>query len=213
MATTSRQLQRRDKDGLTLQMRNTLQALALESDWRIACASVDVLPATLQSWLQNDEAFGNRYDQLLGPSLEIAKDMMEQRALKAAGMYDEALDAVRTIARDVSCPKCGHTFMAFQTTPDWSARLKAGDTIMKTAGILIDRRKIEQTNVNLSFEQSMALAQVQYAVTLAKRTGGVPQITVSPSMLEQLKRKGAIEGEVISSKVIHDSDGGVQPGA
>ena len=209
MAPTSRQLQRRDQDGLTLQMRNTLQALAQESDWRVACASVDVLPATLQSWLQNDASFGDRYDQLLGPSIEIAKDMMEQRALKAAGMYDEALDAVRTIARDVSCPKCAHTFTAFQTAPDWSARLKAGDTVMKTAGILIDRRKIEQTNVNLSFEQSMALAQVKYAVTLAKRIGGAPQITVSPSMLEQLKRKGAIEGEVISSKVIHDSDGGV----
>ena len=212
MATaTSRQLQRRDKDGVTLQQRNVLQALAQEQDWRAACTSVEVLPKTLQGWLQNDEAFGARYDNLLGPSLEIAKDMMEQRALKAAGMYDEALDAVRTIARDVACPKCDHKFTAFQTAPDWSARLKAGDTIMKTAGILIDRRKIEQTNVNLSFEQSMALAQIQYALPTAKRTGRPPDITVSPSMVEQLKRKGAIEGEITSSKVIHDSNNGVQP--
>lgn len=204
MTTASRQLQRRDKDGLTLQQRNTLQALAQEEDWRKACASVGVLPATLQKWLQTDEKFGARYDQLLGPALDIAQSIIETSALKAAGMYEEAMDAVRTVTRDVTCPECSHRFTAFQTVPDWSNRLRAGDTILKVSNILIERKRIDQTITTLNFEETMALAQIRYA----QRKG--QDNVVSPGMMDVLRRKGVVD-EAPTVEVLDDSDDGVQP--
>lgn len=202
-----RQLQVKDDEGLTLQQRNLLQELALHpGDWRRACANAEVAPKRCQSWLANNAAFLSEYNSLVGSSLDIVQDRMEDLAHRAGDMYEEAIEAVRYWSKDVSCPKCKHEFSVPIGGPDWNARLRSGDTIMKVSRILLDRKEIQQTNINLSVEQSMALMSYQWSIANGK------QPTVKPSVLDELRRMGEINDNPASSEVVDVSHSRIQPG-
>lgn len=177
----NRQLQARDADGLTLTMRRALQSLALTDDWRDACVEARVSPNSVKHWLSTNEEFRAAYNDLLGPAVAVVRDMVETLGIKAAGMYDEALDALRTVERNVCCPKCNHEFTLPESGPDWNARLRAGDTVLKTSRILKDVKVTEGTITHLSMEEALALASAQYAI----RHGHEP--TIPPRMMEKLR--------------------------
>lgn len=207
VTTSGRQLQAKDDEGLTLQQRNLLQELALHpGDWRLACTNAEVAPKLCQSWLSTNESFLSAYNNLVGSSLDIVQDRMEDLAHRAGDMYEEAMEAVRYWSKDVSCPKCKHEFSVSIGGPDWNARLRSGDTIMKVSRVLIDRKQIEQTSVKLEVEDFMALKSYEWSV--AKKL----PIRVKPSVLDKLRREGLINDNPTSGEVVDAEFSGVQPG-
>lgn len=178
---TTKHLQVRDGDGLTLVQRRCLQELALTANWRQACDNAEVPPNTLRHWLSTNADFQSAYNDLLGPAVDVARDMIESTALKAAGMYEEAVEAVKMVELEIVCPQCKHEFSVANPRPDWSTRLRAGDTVLKVAKLLIDRKEISGTLTHLSMEQNLALARARFFL----RSGRVPDLP--PSVMEILR--------------------------
>ncbi len=177
----NRQLQARDADGLTLTQRRALQELAFTDDWRQACVKAKVSPHSVKHWLSTNEAFHTAYNNLLGPAVAVVRDMMESSAVKAAGMYEKALDALKTVEREIRCPECQHEFILPESGPDWNARLRAGDTVMRVAKVLKDVKEIGGTITHLSMEENLALASAQHSI----RNGQEP--TIPPRMMDKLR--------------------------
>lgn len=200
-----RQLQVKDDEGLTLQQRALLEELGMHpGDWRQACKNAEVLPSLLQGWLARNPAFLAAYNGLIEAPLDIVKEQMEDTAHKAAAMYDEAVGAVKMVELDVACPKCQHEFSVVNPLPDWNTRLRSGDMAMQISGLKIDRKQIEQMNVNLTVEQSMALMSWRYS-----KQNGKP-VTVKPSVLDELRRKGVLNDNPTSSDIIDVGESGVR---
>ena len=143
---------------MTITQRQLLQEVTLKPDLDEACEKVGIKLATVKKWLQRDEAFGDAYDEIFKDSLAIAKGLMEGAAARATGVYEEALTATKIGEVDVQCTHCGEDFQTVASMPDWTARLKAAEIILKTSNILVDRRQIEQTTVHLTMEERLAIA-------------------------------------------------------
>jgi hypothetical protein len=178
---TTRHLQAKDEDGLTLVQRRCLQELALTTNWRQACDNADVPANTLRHWLSTDAPFQAAYNDLLGPAIAVARDMIESTALKAAGMYEEAVEAVNMVELELVCPECKHEFSIANPRPDWATRLRAGDTVLKVAKLLIDRKEISGTLTHLTLEETLAVARWKH------------DKQIPPVMIERLRQKGLIE--------------------
>lgn len=153
----------------------------MTSNWREACEKAGVPANSLKYWLAHEPAFQKAYNSLLGPAVEVARDMIESTAVRAAGMYDEAIDAIKGIDCTVVCPACQHEFSAKVGEPDWAARLRAGDTVLKVSRILKDVKEIGATITHLSVEESLALARLKYALD----HGIAPDIP--PHMMEKIR--------------------------
>jgi hypothetical protein len=195
---TTKALQTRDKDGLTLAQRRLLGELALTTNWRQACTNAGVPPNTLRSLLSTNKAFQAAYNNLLGPAVEVARDMLESSVIKVAGMYDEAVEAVKMVELEIVCPECKHEFPVANPHPDWATRLRAGDTVLRVAKLLKDVKEISGTITHLTLEESLALARW-------KHDG-----QISPSMIERLRQKGLLN-ETNSPTVVDDRIDGLRP--
>ncbi len=204
---TTKALQVRDKDGLTLAQRRLLQELALTTNWRQACDNAGVPPRTLRHLLSTNVAFQDSYNNLLGPALDIARDMIESTSLKVAGMYDEAVEAVKMVELELACPECKHEFSISNPRPDWPTRLRAMDTVLKVAKLLVDRKEISGTLTHLNMEQSLALARAKFRL----RNGLEPDIP--PALMDILRPhlKEGIPHEDDSDKVVDAGGAGVRP--
>jgi len=174
-----RQLQVKDELGLTLEQRKLLSELAL-SDWRSACETLNINPRTARSWLLGPE-FRAAYDGLVSTGVETARKVMENKAFRATEMYDEALDAMRTIEQEVICPHCDTPFTAEISVPDWNPRLRAGEVILKVARIYKDVREQETIITHLGLEERLALAKYKYAL----EHGQDPNIP--PALMERIR--------------------------
>ena len=204
--TSSRQIQFKDDDGLTLQQRGLLQELVLHpGDWRTACDNAEVKPSLCQSWLAKNDDFRDAYNLLIGPTIDIVTEQMKGLAHKAADMFDESVEAVRMVKLDVSCPECKHEFSVGDPRPDWSVRQRAGDMIMRTSGVYVDRKQIQQTNITLNVEQSMALMSYRWSTE-----NGLP-ITISPSLISELRKLGEIN-DPAPTEVVDAEHRGIQSG-
>jgi hypothetical protein len=204
---TSRNLQVKDADGLTLVQRRLLQELALTADWRQACANAEVPANTLRHLLSTNVAFVDAYNKLLGPAVEVARDMMESTAVKAAGMYEEAVEAVRMVELEIVCPECKHEFSTTNPYPDWATRLRAGDTVLKVTKLLKDVKEISGSITHLNMEQSLALAKARYHIRRGEDPG------LSPALMEMLRPHLQEENphENAPDKVIDVGSDGVRP--
>lgn len=181
MGRNNRQLQVRGAEGLTLVQSRVLQEMALTTDWREACARVEANPRTVRSWLEHDPAFQDAYAALIGPAISTARDLMESSALKAAGVYNEAMEAIKVIEQEVTCPHCSLPFMTEMGMPDWNSRLRAGDTVMKVARILKDVSEKSVTITHLTMEDNLAIARANWEISQGL------QPTIPPAMLERLR--------------------------
>ena len=182
VTTSGRQLQAKDDEGLTLEQRNLLQELGMHAgDWKQACVNSQIPQKRCQRWLANNEAFLSAYNNLVGSSLDIVQDRMEDLAHRAGDMYEEAMEAVRYWSKDVTCPKCTHEFSVPVGGPDWNARLRAGDTLLKSAKILKDVKEISGSITHLSMEESLALAKAKHAMR-----NGLP-LNLPPSLMAKIR--------------------------
>jgi len=159
-----RGLQRRGPDGLMLIQRQFFQELLVQGSWRKACAALNIKERRVRGWLEADEAFGKAYDDLFGlEDAKLTRRELELMSGRAAGMYDEALEAERGLRQEVICPKCKEKFAINYTRPDWRIRLRAGDTILRASKILQDTKEIKGTmfNINLTGDEAIALLAIR----------------------------------------------------
>jgi hypothetical protein len=156
--------QHRGTDGLMLVQRQFLQELLAQGSTRKACDVLKIRERRVRGWLTEDDAFRSAFDNLF--SLEeatLTRREMEIMSGRAAGMYDEALDAERGRKIKAVCPKCGERFEAGYTAPDWRIRIRAGDTILRAAKILQETKEIKGTvtHVNLTGAEAIALLAIR----------------------------------------------------
>ncbi len=183
---------RKDEDGLTLAMREVLQEMAHEPDIRRACGNAKVPFSTVKSWLQKEPGFQAAYDNLTTPATELIREIMEGHAMRATGMYAEAIDATDVVDVEVKCPDCDNVFHTEVAQPNWQARLKAGEVAMKVARVLKDVRESTHVNIKLTLEEAVAVAAIK---------SGRP---VPPAMFARLRAKGALD-EVDTSSLLASS--------
>lgn len=154
-------IRRRDLDGLSLPQRRLLQEFALTPDPKVACDQAEVKFSTFRSWLQKDKDFGDAYDELLGRAIELAKDLVEASSVRASGVFEEALTAVKISALHVNCPSCNERFEVEASRPDWTTRLKAANAIAKISGLIVDQYHIEKIVFQPTLEEMVAIAKAR----------------------------------------------------
>ncbi len=190
MTTKANPIRKRDGDGLMLDQRRLLQALASGMDPHAACRQEDITWGRFRHWIEGDEAFRMAFDNLVGSSVDTAKEMIASMAVKATTVLVDALEAEKQIPVEVVCPKagCGHKFTAYATVADMQYRMRAMENVLKSTEILRDVRK---TDVNvthsLDLESMIALQRV-------KRGMEIP-----PHIRERFKQQGLLgagEGDV-----------------
>ena len=95
---------------------------------------------------------------------------------------------MKGVATSVQCPKCHLNFSIFTEHPDWNARLRAADTVLKASDLLKDNKtlRVEGEVLVLTIVERLSLAQIQKA-----RREGLTD-TVSLQMKRRLIEKGAI---------------------
>lgn len=176
---------RRNKQGLTIKQRAFLTELAASTrnakSWRDAAKAIGVNPKTVLRWLRGDPNFARAYDNLFDATATTVKKYLDHLTLRAAEVYDEALDAAAEHRSTVVCPSCGHKFDHTIVIPEWQARLKAADTVMRTMKVLTDVKQVETRSIKMSWEQALALA--------AYRAGR----PIPPRLEEQLRTSGLLD--------------------
>lgn len=175
---------RRNKSGLTLKQRAFLTELAASTrkagSWREAARAIGITPKTVLRWLKNDPAFAHAYDNLFDSTSNTIKKYLDHLTLRAAEVYDEALDASAEKKELTTCPSCGHRFEVSIVVPEWQARLRAADTVMKSTRLLTDVKQIETKNIRMTWEEALALAAYR---------AGKP---IPPALEERLRTAGLL---------------------
>lgn len=187
MGNNGRQLQRKDDDGLTLAMRRVLGELALTPSFKQAAENAEVPVSTVKHWLATDDDFRRQYDGLLGPVVEVSRNLMEANSAQAAEMYGEAIEANEPTEHELTCPDCEHTFTAVIQAPNWPTRLRAGETVLRASKVLKDVRETETIITNLNLEERLALARWQWNKRNPQEMQRIP-----PQMVETLRQKGLL---------------------
>ena len=160
-------IRRRDGDGLMLDQRRFISALVESGDVREVCRQESISWNRFKGWVQKDLHFQEALDRAIGPSVETVRAMMEHSAIKAAGVYDDALEAVHYITESVKCPcGCEHTFDVQILWKDWGTRLKAGEVVLKAAKVLKDVREVHGTVTHLSLEENIALQRMRRGLSI-----------------------------------------------
>ena len=171
-------VRKRDGDGLMIDQRRLLQAIPHYGDPKEACEAEGISWTRFSSWLSKDEAFQQAFNDCFGSPVETVKALFESSALKAWTVYDDALDATHTVKQHVTCPNeqdvtcpcgcaetftvlCNHTFPVEFETSNEAIRLRAGETVLKTAKVLVERKEVTQTNIRLSLEEMVALTRLK----------------------------------------------------
>jgi len=171
----------RDSQGLMPQQLHVLSSLALNPDWKAACAEADVEIGRLRHWLRHDDAFRAAYNKLMVGALEETKAKLSSLLPRVSNVFEDALDATSTL--DVDCPECGHSFGV--GVPAWAIRKWAAEALLKQHGQLATRVEVsgEVQHPVLTLEEYLALA-------LLRRGGEVP-----PGVLAALRERGLLESE------------------
>jgi hypothetical protein len=173
----------RDGQGLMLEQRRFLQELVIQGSFRKACKALDFKEHRIRRWLREDSAFKDAYDDLFGPEdLEVSKKEMHLLAAKAAGLYEDALEAIRLLKVNVQCPHCKEKFDLDTSRPDWRIRMRAAETILKVAKLLQETKEIKGTMLNVQLTGDEILALTAYKAGMY-----VPE-----AVLARLRERGII---------------------
>lgn len=171
----------RDRHGLLPQQRLVLQELLTSRSWADAEAAHGVTPRTIGRWMRSDPRFRAAYEKLFDDRGETIRKEVAASAAKAADTLEAALDATSSEKLDVTCPNCHVEFEVDLRKPNWSARLRAAESVLKIGGQLKDVKKIEGEIVHMSIEHKIAL------VRLARG------LSVPPGIMEDLRKMNLLE--------------------
>ncbi len=196
--TAAHPILKRDADGLMLDQRKLLQALAGGVEPHTACQKEGVTWSRFLGWLAKDKAFGEAFDNL-GSSVGTAKALVDSMAIKATTVLGDALEAEKRVPVEVTCPEddggCGHQFTAYADVADMQHRKWAADRVFKSTEIVKD---VQKTDVNV--KHSIAPEQLERAIALARWQAG---LDVPPHLVEQFLTegiRGPDEGDVIEAE-------------
>lgn len=168
-ARNSSSVQRRDANGLLIEQRRFFQELAVYGDPKKACEEADITWGRFKNWLSRDKHFQEAYDNMLSPSLDLVREMLETSAPKAAGVVDAALDSDDTMEYDVVCDEQHEGPRHFKTyikIPNWQVKLRASEMIFKATKLLKDVKEISGTVTHMTLEDRIALASHNAGRTL-----------------------------------------------
>ena len=191
------QLRGRDEKGLTLDQRRYLQKLSDSGDWKKAAEDCDpTIPTTrVKRWLREDSAFKIAYDDLFGQAPEVARRQIAMLSEKAADVAEELLEEMKPISRTFKCMKCGTNNNIVVHVRDAAVRAKMVETIMKSAGVLKDIRKVEMDGeiLVLSLAEKLALAQLDAGQEVSSQMRR--KLLQKGVDVKQYTEEGVIEGE------------------
>jgi hypothetical protein len=145
-------------------------------------------------WLRLDADFQREYNAIMGGSLDATRKVMEAASLEAASTLVDAQEAKTALKVSVTCPKCGKEFDEYIPIEDWKVRIKAAETLLKGAGAIVDRKKVDVDIRELNYGEMMALLLLQ----------GDPSGRIPPAMLAKFREQGLLpvgRGEVIEAEV------------
>jgi len=170
-----------------------LAPLATAPTWQDACQQSSVPTETFRSWLR-EPRFRLAVNKLYNDVDEAVRTPLRSLFPAVASMYEEALAAESSVTRTVTCRNCDEEIEVTVAIPAWSARLKAGDVLMKRAGEIVDSvQRVEVDHggtvkhLTLTVEQELALMRWRRAM----QTG--EEARLSPAMMDELRRLGVIE--------------------
>ena len=176
---------------LSLPQKTFLVELAGRGTIPEALESAGITSRTLRRW-QEDGEFKDAYERIVEENLEVLKSSLGSGATEVADFLREELRSETTLSKTVSCPDCGNRVEVSFWIPNWNARHRAAEMLLKSTGVLKERRETEiKGQVKI-----IVLTAAEQQAFLALERG----IVVPPHMLDRLHDLGlieVIEGEVI----------------
>jgi hypothetical protein len=173
---------RRGSKGLLPQQEEFLQALVRLGSWKAALKTTGFTQGRVWRWLKKDPVFSAAYDSSQDKLAEVAKKAIEAASFDAVRTVTDAQDARKSTSIPVTCPFCHKGFKKTIRVDDWNTRLRASDMILKGAGVIVDKKRIEVDVVQLTFPERIALLMAQ----------GDPNANLPPYMLTKFKEMGLL---------------------
>lgn len=178
-----------DAQGLTLPERRILTEIAMTGSWMEAATNLGYNHRQVRN-LFKKQAFKEEYDKLFDTEeLKSVQREMEMVAGDVAKIYEEAKNAELVKRLPAVCPSCGHKFTFLATVMDWSAKLKAGEVLLRVAGLLRDNKNIK---VEGSVQHTVLTLTADDLIMLQRIKAG---FEVPPHKRQHLIEIGAIEAE------------------
>lgn len=185
-------IRKRDADGLMLDQRRVLQALASGMEPRSACIREEVSWGRFRGWLDKDQHFREAFDNLCSSSVGTAREMLESLAVKAVGAVSDAMESEQWVKVEYVCSDCGHEGETRVNMASHNTRLKGADMVLKADRLLKD---VRETDVNITHQLS---AEDRLFLIRAKRGFAVPEHKMEQFRSQGLLTEGeaeAVEGE------------------
>jgi len=196
-------LKTRDKHGLLPQQRLLLQELLTSNTWQEASIRLGLPSKQFGRWMREDPAFCAAYDALFDSDKgETVRKQISAMAGKASDVLEEAMEATKSTTINATCPECGTEFKIHASGPNWTARLRAAETVTKVGGQLKEMKnlKIEGEIVHMNLEHKLALFML-------KR--GEPEDRIPSYILRDLRdmkalKEGAAGETIIDAEFWHE---------
>ena len=175
----------RDSRGLELHERRLLQEIARTGSWTQAADNLGLTRRNVKM-LFHKPAFKEEYDALFSiEETQATRRELEMLSSDIADLYESAKTAEMEKLVPVECPKCQTKWRITVTVMNWTAKLRAAETLLKIAGILKDTK-----NVKIEGRVNFVLMTVAEQIALMRLKSGFP---VPPHMYQRLKAMGALD--------------------
>lgn len=176
---------------LTLPMKAFLQELIALGSVKAALASVDGAERSLRRWTKIP-TFRALFDQTILDNTAATRGSLHSSVTGAVDVYEEALQATKTIERKFACEACGERNEVEVIVENWAARLKAAETLLKITGILKEQKTID-FNAKIETRQIIVLTTPEHLAWERYKTG----LPIPPHMEALLTDKGLIGQEAL----------------
>lgn len=181
----------RDDKGLTLKERKLLAEIALSGSWQEAADSTGWTRRQVQRLFIENESFKHEYDAMFGTEeLEVVKRELNLVTSGSGKVFEDALNAEMTKVVHAKCPQCGHSWKIFVTVMDWTAKLRAGETLLKIANIFKETKDVKHSGnvsvVTMTITESLAIRSILAGVRPPRH------------ILDDLRAKGLITPDLQS---------------
>lgn len=173
-----------DARGLTEQQRLFLLEIAAGRTRKEAAKAIDTTLRTVQKWQHRPE-FRQALTEVFDGTIEETKTRLRGATASALDGLIEMQEAMKDATLHVQCPGCGEELEIAAKIPNWTARGRAYELILRAAKVLKDVKEIEGTMTTMTIEQRIALALF--------KTGRYDQIPTF--MWESLQKIGVIPAD------------------
>ena len=167
--------------GLTRLQQEFLLGVADGLTRKEAAKRAEVQLRTVTSW-EKQPAFKAALDEIFEGAVQVSRSRLGGATGAAVDGLLDALDATKDATLHLSCPACGSEIEVEAKVPNWTARNRAHELILRAAKVLKDVKEVEGSLVTMSIEQKIALGLY--------RAGKLEQIPAY--MWTELQRLGLI---------------------